>query len=229
MEIWEQIEDLVDDDCGFESHGRCWSPRTRRSSRACRARVDDLRLHGLHPRGADRRDRAAAAGAGGRRALPGRRGLAARRRGRSVPHDAGVPPQARSSAGAEVLEGVTRDRHSRVRRRLWRVETSAGRSRRPRCVNAAGAWADRIAAALGEPVPLETVAPMLMVTSRLPPFIEPVVILRGRKLSFKQLDNGTVRDRRRPSRHALSRPQRDGARLGEARDQRRAPCGSCSR
>ena len=59
-------------------------------------------------------------------------------------------------------------------------------------VNAAGAWADRIAAALGEPVPLEVIAPMLMVTSRLPAFIEPVVILRGRKLSFKQLDNGTV-------------------------------------
>ncbi len=33
---------------------------------------------------------------------------------------------------------------------------------------------------------------MLMVTSRVAPFIEPVVILRGRKLSFKQLENGTV-------------------------------------
>ena len=33
---------------------------------------------------------------------------------------------------------------------------------------------------------------MLMITSRVPPFIEPVVILRGRKLSFKQLANGTV-------------------------------------
>ena len=59
-------------------------------------------------------------------------------------------------------------------------------------VNAAGAWADRIAAMLGEPVPLTVVAPMLMVTSRLPAFIRPVVILRGRKLSFKQLGNGTV-------------------------------------
>ena len=36
------------------------------------------------------------------------------------------------------------------------------------------------------------IAPMLMVTSRLPAFIRPVVILRGRKLSFKQLGNGTV-------------------------------------
>jgi sarcosine oxidase subunit beta len=59
-------------------------------------------------------------------------------------------------------------------------------------VNAAGAWAGRIAAALGEPVPVETVAPMLMITSRVPHFIDPVVILRGRKLSFKQFANGTV-------------------------------------
>ena len=56
----------------------------------------------------------------------------------------------------------------------------------------AGAWADRIAAQLGEPVPLEVIAPMLMVSSRVPAFIDPVVILRGRKLSFKQLANGTV-------------------------------------
>ena len=45
---------------------------------------------------------------------------------------------------------------------------------------------------LGEPVPLEVIAPMLMVTSALRAFIQPVVILRGRKLSFKQLANGTV-------------------------------------
>ena len=59
-------------------------------------------------------------------------------------------------------------------------------------VNAAGAWAGRIAADLGEPVPVETVAPMLMITSRVPHFIDPVVILRGRKLAFKQFSNGTV-------------------------------------
>ena len=33
---------------------------------------------------------------------------------------------------------------------------------------------------------------MLMITSRVAPFIAPVIILRGRKLSFKQLANGTV-------------------------------------
>ena len=70
--------------------------------------------------------------------------------------------------------------------------TDKGSYHAPKIVNAAGAWADRIAATLGEPVPLEVIAPMLMITARLPAFIEPVVILRGRKLSFKQYENGTV-------------------------------------
>jgi len=93
--------------------------------------------------------------------------------------------------GAEVIEGVTVTGLARTGD-VWRVETSAGPIEAPKVVNAAGAWADRIAAMLGEPVPLSVVAPMLMVTSRLPAFIQPVVILRGRKLSFKQLGNGTV-------------------------------------
>ena len=45
---------------------------------------------------------------------------------------------------------------------------------------------------LGEPVPLEVIAPMLMITTRVPAFIKPVIILRGRTLSFKQFENGTV-------------------------------------
>src|SRR5207248_6013923 len=93
--------------------------------------------------------------------------------------------------GAEVIEGVTVTGLSRAGN-VWRAETSAGPIEALKVVNAAGAWADRIAAQLGEPVPLEVIAPMLMVTSRVPHFIVPVVIVRGRKLSFKQLANGTV-------------------------------------
>jgi len=37
------------------------------------------------------------------------------------------------------------------------------------------AWAGRITAQLGEPAPLEVIAPMLMITARLPPFLKPVV------------------------------------------------------
>ena len=93
--------------------------------------------------------------------------------------------------GAVVREGEPA-RNVRREDGLWRVDVGAESYAAPILVNAAGAWAGRIAESLGEPVPVETVAPMLMITSRVPHFIDPVVILRGRKLSFKQFENGTV-------------------------------------
>jgi sarcosine oxidase, subunit beta len=93
--------------------------------------------------------------------------------------------------GVSVREGETVT-DVRRGRSTWTVSTSAASYEAPGVVNAAGAWADRIAAMLGEPVPLEVIAPMLMITARVPAFIRPVVILRGRKLSFKQFANGTV-------------------------------------
>ena len=59
-------------------------------------------------------------------------------------------------------------------------------------VNCAGAWAGQICEYLDEPVPLEVGAPMMMVTERLPHFLDPVVGAASRKLSFKQMQNGTV-------------------------------------
>jgi sarcosine oxidase subunit beta len=45
---------------------------------------------------------------------------------------------------------------------------------------------------MGEPVPLEPVGPMMLVTTRMPHFLNPVVLGTGRALSFKQRENGTV-------------------------------------
>lgn len=59
-------------------------------------------------------------------------------------------------------------------------------------VNAAGAWGAKLAAVVGDSIPLEPGAPTLMVTERLPHFIDPVVGAASRKLSFKQMQNGTV-------------------------------------
>ena len=59
-------------------------------------------------------------------------------------------------------------------------------------VNCAGAWAGKVCALLDEPVPLQVGAPMMMVTERLPHFLDPVVGAASRKLSFKQMQNGTV-------------------------------------
>ncbi len=74
----------------------------------------------------------------------------------------------------------------------WQLQTSGDVINADAVVNCAGAWAEKVCAALGEPVPLKSGAPMMMVTERLPPFLKPVVGAASRKLSFKQMQNGTV-------------------------------------
>ena len=190
MEIWEHIEELVGDDCGFTSHGTVLVAETDDELAGFKARVDDLRLRGFeHEELIDRTEL--------RRLVPAVSeycpgGVVSRRDGAADPfRTTQAFRRAAVEKGAEIIEGVTVTGLER-RGDVWRLETSDGPIEAPKVVNAAGAWADRIAAMLGEPVPLTVVAPMLMVTSRVPAFIDPVVILRGRKLSFKQLANGTV-------------------------------------
>ncbi len=190
MAIWERIEELVDDDCGFSSHGTVLVAESDAELAGFKARVDDLRLKGFtHEELVDRTELKRLVPAVSDH-CPG--GVVSRRDGAADPF---ITTQAfRRKAiekGAEILEGVRVTGLARAGG-VWRIETSAGAFEAPKIVNAAGAWADRIAAMLGEPVPLEVIAPMLMVSSRVPPFIEPVVILRSRKLSFKQRENGTV-------------------------------------
>jgi len=47
MGIWERIEELVDDDCGFESHGQVLAAENDAEFDACRARVDELNALGF--------------------------------------------------------------------------------------------------------------------------------------------------------------------------------------
>src|SRR3546814_12336014 len=59
-------------------------------------------------------------------------------------------------------------------------------------VNAAGAWAGRFAAMVGDRFPLGTKASMMIVTERVAPLVRPVVSCVGRQLSFKQTDRGPL-------------------------------------
>src|SRR4029077_19195955 len=184
-----KIEELVGDDCGFASHGTVLVAESEEELAGFRARVDDLRLKGFtHEELIDRAELKRLVPAVADH-CPG--GVVSRRDGAADPFRTTQAFRKRAiEKGAEVIEGVTVTGLARAGS-VWRIETSAGPIEAPKVVNAAGAWADRIAAMLGEPVPLEVIAPMLMVTSALPAFIQPVVILRGRKLSFKQRANGT--------------------------------------
>jgi sarcosine oxidase, subunit beta len=190
MDIWHRIEEVVDDDCGFTNEGQVLVAETEAELAVFEERVDDLRARGFtHEElieAVELRRLVPAVS----ESCPG--GVVSRRDGAAIPFRATQAFRRKAEAlGAVIREG---ERVTQVKRdgASWSVVTDKGSYRAPKIVNAAGAWADRIAAMLGEPVPLEVIAPMLMITARMPAFIRPVVILRGRKLSFKQYENGTV-------------------------------------
>lgn len=190
MALWHRIGELVDDDCGFSADGQVLVAETESDLANCRARVAELRSRGFaHEELIDAQELRRLVPAISA-ACPG--GLVSRRDGAANPLRATLAFRRKAEAvGVSVHEG-TQVRKLVRDAAAWRVETDAGRFTAPRLVNAAGAWADRIAADLGEPVPLEVIAPMLMVSAPMPAFIQPVVIMLRRKLSFKQFANGTV-------------------------------------
>jgi len=74
----------------------------------------------------------------------------------------------------------------------WTVTTGNGLLKADSIVNCAGAWAWQVAAMTGEHFPKSHLALSMMVTSRMPHFIDPVVLGVERVLSFKQTKTGTV-------------------------------------
>jgi glycine/D-amino acid oxidase-like deaminating enzyme len=106
------------------------------------------------------------------------RGSAALRR-LAAGHDA------RLLTGAEV-QAITRDGAG------WRVRTSLGEIRAGRVVNAAGPWADRIAAMVGLRLPVTGTVQQVIVTEPAPPLMTHLVAMARRHLSLKQQANGSL-------------------------------------
>jgi len=85
----EKIEELVGDDCGFESHGTVLVAENERSWRAFAPRRRSSLEGFTHEELIDRAELKRLVPASP--TIAGRRGLATRRRRRSVPHHPGVP------------------------------------------------------------------------------------------------------------------------------------------
>ncbi|WP_028879638.1 NAD(P)/FAD-dependent oxidoreductase [Terasakiella pusilla] len=83
-------------------------------------------------------------------------------------------------------------RHLEKKDGLWHIKTQNHDFKASIVINCAGAWGADLAALIGDSLPLETIAPQIMVTQRLPYFLTPVLGLSGRVLSFKQMRNGTL-------------------------------------
>jgi len=192
--MWDNIEDLVDDDCGFSTSHQIKVAETTQELNQLQARVEQVRQSGFeHEQIIDQQTlqqllpNAASHCVGGiivegdGHANPFRTVHAFKRKCQSL----GVKfLEETSVAGLEFNKGI------------WSLQCFNNGNRKAvqalYIVNCAGAWGGKIAAMLGETVPVKACAPMLMITARMPPFVEGVVGAQGRTLSFKQFSNGTV-------------------------------------
>ena len=190
MEIWNRIEDLVDDDCGFQRAPQIKVAETEAELDRLRDRAETLRTMGFtHEVILDQAEM--------RRLLPAVAphcvgALASLDDGFAQPYQTTFAFRRKAeSLGVRFIEGTA---VRRVRREGgdWLAETDGETVRGGVLLNCAGAWANEIARQLGEPAPVEAIAPMMIVTGRMPHFCDAVVGGAGRPLSFKQMPNGTV-------------------------------------
>lgn len=190
MQIWYGLADFLDDDCGFQIAPQIKVAETDAELAKLSARAADLNAMGFsHEVVLDQAELRSLLPAVADHAVGG---LACLRDGFAQPYKTTFAIQRKAMAnGVRFFEHCPAGNITRADG-IWHVETPEGIFQAPRLLNAAGAWAGAIAGALGEAAPVEAIAPMMLVTNRLPHFCDAVVGATGRPLSFKQMPNGTV-------------------------------------
>lgn len=191
MRIWHRIADLLDDDCGFQIAPMVIMAENEAELEVAKQRVTDVSTLGFDHEvlldQAQLRDLVPAV-------APHCLGaFATLNDGHAQPYQTVFAFQRKAKAlGVRFREHTT---IASIRRTGadWLAETSQGDTFAGRyLLNCAGAWGGEFSAHLGEPVPMESVAPMMMVTNRMPHFCDVVASVIGRPLSFKQTSSGTV-------------------------------------
>jgi sarcosine oxidase subunit beta len=191
MEMWPRLSSIVGSDCGFEPVGQVRIAPDEKAMAFFEQRVAQVRKIGFcHEE--------LVSTAEIKKLVPAYRGNC---RGGIVSRDDGHALPARTlraffnaacSAGAVPLTRCRIDDISPVENGFT-VRSEDGRCfNSETVVNCSGAWGNRIASLVDDFLPLEPSALSMMVTARMPRFIKPVVGVHGRKLSFKQMANGTV-------------------------------------
>ncbi|WP_377805748.1 FAD-dependent oxidoreductase [Azospirillum sp. A29] len=190
MEMWHNIGAIVGDHCGFHANGQILVAEHPRHLPVLEKRLALTRDAGYrHEELIDRAELL--------RLVPAisphcTAALIARQDGAADPHRT-LQAFRRSAevAGVVIHEGFGVTAIERAGSD-WRVRTEQGDFTAPTIVNAAGAWAGKIAAMVGEHIPLGYKASMMIATERVAPLLKPVVSVVGRPLSFKQSDQGTL-------------------------------------
>lgn len=190
MEIWYELSDLVNDDCGFQIAPQIVLAETEEEMDCLSRRVSQLNDMGYdHEVVLNQSELRSHVPAVSDHVIGG---IGSLRDGFAQPYQTtfAISRQAKLF-GARFFENETVKMMEQPDRD-WEVSTDCNTYIAPNLLNCAGAWAGRIAESLGEIAPVEAVAPMMLVTSRLPQFCDAVIGVAGRPLSFKQMPNGTV-------------------------------------
>ncbi|WP_421871793.1 NAD(P)/FAD-dependent oxidoreductase [Nitratireductor rhodophyticola] len=190
MDMWHNMTALVGSDCGFHAHGQIQVAETADSAAVLERRLERSRAAGFtHEEMIDRDEL--------RRLVPAIAphcvaGLTVRTDGAADPHKTlDAFRRSAEEAGAVIEEGCGVTAIAR-KGADWQVHADGRDFVAPHIVNAAGAWAAKIAAMVGDEIALGHKASLMMVTERIAPLLKPVVSLVGRPLSFKQTDQGTL-------------------------------------
>jgi len=189
LDMWHNIESIVGDHCGFHANGQICIAENSEAFSSLKKEIDGLEAAGykhskmIGPEELKKLIPQLGIGSLGAAIAPDD--------GAADPHRT-IDAYKRSclAAGVVIREGcgvADMVNHGQD----WRIKTTLGDQLTvPIVVNAAGAWGSRIAAMAGDEIPIGLKASMMMVTERLRPFLGPVVSSKGRKLSFKQAEQG---------------------------------------
>lgn len=190
LAMWRRLPELVGSDCGFDACGHLLLAESDMDMAWIAQRIELTRSLGYNFEemiDAEELRRIVPTIAGGIRG-----GIIARDDGYGNPLVTTAAFREKAVAlGAEYLER-TEVLALGQGGRGWEVSTSAGRFSARHLVNCAGGWGARIAAMAGETIPLEVKANTMTVTARVPRFLGPVVGHVRKRLSLKQMQNGTV-------------------------------------
>ncbi|MCZ7448261.1 FAD-binding oxidoreductase [Rhizobium rhizogenes] len=190
MDMWHRIETIVGDDCGFHANGQIEVAEFEHHLPEIEQRYAMTRAAGYENEELIERAEL-------RRLVPALAphcvgAIIARRDGAADPHRTlRAFRQATEAAGVMIYEGAGVTSVEPVGGN-WRVRTETQDFVAPTVINAAGAWADKIATMVGDNVEVGHKASMMIVTERVAPLLKPVVGVVGRPLSFKQSDQGTL-------------------------------------
>ncbi|MBP2537465.1 NAD(P)/FAD-dependent oxidoreductase [Agrobacterium tumefaciens] len=190
MDMWHNIERIVGDSCGFQAYGQMNIAEKPEHVAVLEKRLAKVRAAGYdHEELIDRTELL--------RLVPTisshcTGALIARNDGAADPHRTlKAFRNAAEAAGVTIYEGagVIAIEHAGSD---WRVRTDSMEFVAPTVINAAGAWAVKIASMVGDDIQIGHKASMMIVTERIAPLLKPVVSVVGRPLSFKQSDQGTL-------------------------------------